>query len=429
MLDREEGLIRNSYYAASVPLTHALPPLVGPTSADVCVIGAGFAGLSAAIELARRGYAVVVLEAERIGWGASGRNGGQVVVGHASEQAIEQQLGAADAKRAWDVSVEGLRLLRERIADYQIECEFEPGFLSLAVSAAKARALRDWQLAAERAYAYPHWRWIEHAEIGDWIASPRYYAGLHDAFSGHLHPLKYCLGLARAARAEGVRIFENSRVRAIRRGASPQVATAGGSVRCDFVVLAGNVYLGGLAPELDAHIMPAGTYIVASEPLPAQRADSLIRDRAAVSDTNFVIEYFRLSHDNRLLFGGRVSYSTMTPRNLVRGIRARMQRVFPQLDPQIRIDYAWGGFVDITMNRAPDFGRLAPNIYYLQGFCGHGVALTGMAGRLAAEAIAGQAERFDLYARLAHHAFPGGRLLRTPALVLGMLYYRIRDLL
>lgn len=429
MLDREEELISNSYYAASVPLTRALPPLVGPTSADVCVIGAGFAGLSAAIELARRGYAVVVLEAERIGWGASGRNGGQVVVGHASEQAIEQQLGAADAKRAWDVSVEGLQLLRERIADYQVDCEFVPGFLSLAVNAAKARALRDWQLAAERAYAYPYWRWIEHAEIGDWIASPRYYAGLHDAFSGHLHPLKYCLGLARAARAEGVRMFESSRVTGIQRGVSARVDTAGGRVRCDFVVLAGNVYLGGLAPELDARIMPVGTYIVASEPLPAQLTDSLIRDRAAVSDTNFVIEYFRLSHDNRLLFGGRVSYSTITPRNLARGIKARMQKVFPQLDPQIGIDYAWGGFVDITMNRAPDFGRLAPNIYYLHGFCGHGVALSGMAGRLVAEAIAGQAERFDLYARLRHHAFPGGRLLRTPALVLGMLYYRLRDLL
>lgn len=421
--------IGGCYYAAGVAKSAPLPPLAGQTSADVCVVGAGFAGLSAALELARRGHSVVVLEAGRIGSGASGRNGGQVVVGHANDAAIERQLGAADAKRAWDVTVEGLRLVRSRIADHQIDCDFLPGHLSLAVNARKARALREWQLAAERAYGYPHWRWIGHAEIGDWIASPRYYAGMHDALSGHLDPLKYCLGLAGAARAAGVRIFENSRVGAIERGARPRLRTDAGSVRCDFVVLAGNVYLGQLVPALDARIMPVGTYIIASAPLPEQMADSLIRGRAAVSDSNFVIDYFRLSRDNRLLFGGRVSYSTLTPRNLIRGMRARMLRALPRLDPDLPIDYAWGGLVDITMSRAPDFGRVEPNIYYLQGFSGHGVALTGMAGRLVAEAIAGQAERFDLYARLEHRVFPGGRRLRTPALVLGMLYYRLRDLL
>ena len=429
MLASEDALIRGSYYTASVPVTRASPPLVGQTQADVCVVGGGYAGLSAAIELARRGYSVVLLEAERVGWGASGRNGGQAIVGHASDDAIEQQLGAADAKRAWDVTVDGLQLLRQRIADYQIDCDFVPGYLSLAINRRKARALRAWQEAGERAYAYPHWRWIDHADIGNWIASPRFHAGLHDALSGHLHPLKYCLGLARAARAEGVRIFEDSRVTGIRRGTQPQVDTAAGSVRCDFVVLAGNVYLDGLVPALEPRIMPVGTYIVGSEPLSQGLADTLIRERAAVCDTNFVLDYFRLSRDNRLLYGGRVSYSTMTPPNLAQSMKARMRRVFPQLDPEIAIEYAWGGFVNITMNRAPDFGRVESNIYYLQGFSGHGVVLTGMAGKLVAEAIAGQAERFDLYARLKHHAFPGGRMLRTPALVLGMLYYRLRDLL
>jgi gamma-glutamylputrescine oxidase len=429
MLAGEAALIRNSYYAASTPPGPAAPSLAGETRADVCVVGGGFAGLSAAIELARRGYSVVVLEAERVGWGASGRNGGQAIVGHASDDAIYAQLGAADARRAWDVTVDGLHLQRERIAEFRIDCDFVPGYLSLAVNAPKAHALRRWQEASERAYGYPHWRWIEHGDIGDWIASPRFYAGLHDALSGHLHPLKYCLGLAAAARAAGVRIFEHSRATAIARGAQPLVSTAAGAVRCDFVVLAGNVYLGGLVPALAARIMPVGTYIVATEPLPNGMAEALIRDRAAVCDTNFVLDYFRLSRDDRLLFGGRVSYSTLTPPNLAQSMKARMRKVFPQLAADIAIDHAWGGFVDITMNRAPDFGRVEPNIFYLQGFSGHGVALTGMAGKLVAEAIVGQAERFDLYARLRHRAFPGGRMLRTPALVLGMLYYRLRDLL
>jgi gamma-glutamylputrescine oxidase len=429
VLASEDALIRNSYYTASAPAGTAAPSLAGETRADVCVVGGGFAGLSAAIELARRGYSVVLLEAERVGWGASGRNGGQAIVGHASDEAIEAQLGAADARRAWDVTVDGLQLLRERIADYKIDCEFVPGYLSLAVNARKASALRQWQETSERAYGYPHWRWIDHGDIGNWIASPRFHAGLHDALSGHLHPLKYCLGLAAAARAAGVRIFEHSRVTGIERAAQPLLLTAAGAVRCDFVVLAGNVYLGGLVPALAARIMPVGTYIVATEPLPHGVAGALVRDRAAVCDTNFVLDYFRPSRDDRLLFGGRVSYSTMTPPNLARSMKARMRKVFPQISADITIDFAWGGFVDITISRAPDFGRVAPNIFYLQGFSGHGVALTGMAGRLVAEAIAGQAERFDLYARLRHRAFPGGRTLRTPALVLGMLYYRLRDLL
>lgn len=425
---REEQLTRNSYYAVTAPPFPAQAPLDGSTSADVCVIGAGFAGLSAAIELAQRGYSVCVLEAERVGWGASGRNGGQAIVGHASEDAIEHQLSPADAKRAWDVTVESLQLLRQRIAENQIDCEFTPGYMSLAVNARKAEALRQWQEDAARRYDYPHWTWLDGAEVGRRIASKRYVAGLHDGLSGHLHPLKYCRGLARAAVALGVRIYEQSRVTRLRRGAQPVVSTAAGEVRCKFVVLAGNAYLGRLVPELDVRIMPVGTYIVATEPLPPATAAALIPGRAAVCDTNFVLDYFRLTPDHCLLFGGRVSYSTVTPLNLAQSMKARMLAVFPQLSA-VKIEHAWGGFVDITMNRAPDFGRVAPNIYYLQGFSGHGLALTGMAGRMVAEVIGGQAERFDLYARLKHRAFPGGPLLRTPALVLGMAWYRLLDLL
>lgn len=433
LLRKELGVIEDSYYEASVTRPAAMEPLSEAAAADVCVIGGGYVGLSAALELAARGYAVRLLEAQRVGWGASGRNGGQVIVGFGSdgEAAIEKQFSRDDAQRAWDVSLEGLRLVRERITRHAMDCEWQSGFLSLSVKPAKSRALRAWTEHVGQTYGYAV-QWIEAGEIGQWVASERFDSGAFDPASGHLHPLKYCLGLAAAALDAGVRIHENSAAQLIQRGGRPVVKTAQGEVRCDFVVLAGNVYLAeygdDVAPEVSARIMPVGTYMIATEPMGKARADALIHGRPAASDTNFVLDYFRLSADHRLLFGSGDSYSAKPPRNLIEKIRRSMLGVFPQL-ADLRIDHAWGGFVDITMNKAPDFGRLGNNIYYLQGFSGHGVALAGMAGKLAAEAIAGQAERFDLFARIRHHVFPGGALLRTPALVLGMMYYRLRDLL
>jgi len=433
LLQKEDELTRASYYEASARRLPASPALAERIAADVCVVGAGYAGLSAALELAERGYSVTVLEARQVGWGASGRNGGQVIAGfgHAGEDAIEAQFGPADARRAWDISMQGLQLLRERLQRHAIDCDFVPGYLSLAVNARKARALEKRVQHMQQHYGHAQ-QWIAPAEIGHWVASQRFHAGAFDPQSGHLHPLKYCLGLAAAARSAGVLIFENSAVTRVERGGKPLVKTAHGEVACRFVVLAGNVYLNEfgqpLAPELGRRIMPVGTYIIATEPMGRERADALIRQRAAISDTNFVLDYFRLSADHRLLFGGGESYSTATPRKLIHVMRQRMLAVFPQL-ADLAIPYVWGGYVDITMNQAPDFGRLSPNIYYLQGFSGHGLALTGMAGKLVAETIAGQAERFDLLSRLKHRAFPGGETMRMPALVLGMLYYRLRDLL
>jgi gamma-glutamylputrescine oxidase len=433
LLKKELGVIENSWYEASVMRPPASPALAGPENADVCVVGGGYAGVSAALELAQRGYSVVLLEAQRIGWGASGRNGGQAIVGFGAdgERAIEKQCAPQDARRAWDVSVEGLRLIHERIACHGIECEWRPGFLSLATRARKAPALRRWMEHTARTYGYPL-RWIGPAELGEWIASNRFYCAVYDAHSGHLHPLKYCLGLAGAARAAGVRVYENSPVYVVERGQRPVARTAQGECACRFVVLAGNVYLGewgdAIAPEVAARIMPVGTYMLATEPMGQARADTLMRGRPAASDTNFVLDYFRLSDDHRLLFGAGDSYSATTPRNLIARIRSSMLAVFPQLS-DLAIPHAWGGFVDISMNKAPDFGRIGHNIYYLQGFSGHGLALTGVAGRIAAEVISGQAERFDVFARLRHRPFPGGALARTPALVLGMLYYRIKDML
>lgn len=430
LLEKELGLTENSYYEASITRRPASPALADRVSADVCVVGGGYSGLSAALELATRGYSVVLLEARKIGWGASGRNGGQVIVGYAAENAIESQLSAADARRAWDISVEGLHLLRERIGRYSIDCDYQPGYMTLAVNARKARALDKWVQHVARTYGY-FLQWISPDDIGEWIASRHFRAGAFDAHSGHLHPLKFCLGLAAAAQTEGVAIFENSPVRNIERGSHALVMTARGEVDCRFVVLAGNVYLGEyggtVAPELSGRIMPVGTYIIATERMEKDRADALIRDRAAASNTNFVLDYFRLSADDRLLFGAGDSYSAATPRKLVIMMRRQMLRAFPQL-ADLAIEYAWGGFVDITMNKAPDFGRLNANTYYLQGFSGHGLALTGMAGKLVAMAIAGDAERFDLLSRIKHLPFPGGVAMRTPALVLGMLYFRLRDM-
>ncbi|MEW5944083.1 MAG: FAD-binding oxidoreductase [Pseudomonadota bacterium] len=430
---QEVELIRKSYYEATVTRPAASPSLAGSVAADVCVVGGGYAGLSAALELAQRGYSVALLEARQVGWGASGRNGGQALVGFgfAGQEAIEAQLPAADARRAWDITVEAMRLLHERIARHAIDCDYVSGQLTLAVNARKARVLDAWVNRVAAAYGYPL-QAIGAADLGNWIASERFHSGAFDPQSGHLHPLKYCLGLAAAARAAGVRLFENSAAIRIERGDKPAVRTARGEVACRFAVLAGNVYISGygkgVAPELAPRIMPVGTYIVATEPMARERADALIRQRAAAFDTNLVLDYFRVTADNRMLFGGGESYGTATPVNLAGRMRRRMLAVFPQL-ADLAVPYVWGGFVDVTMNQAPDFGRLGSNIYYLQGFSGHGLALAGMAGRLAAEAIDGQAGRFDLLSRIRHRPFPGGEFLRTPALVLAMLYYRLRDLL
>jgi len=429
---QEFELTRNSWYEASVTRPPASPPLAGRITADVCVIGGGYAGLSAALELAERGYAVALLEAQQVGWGASGRNGGQALVGFgfAGQEAIEVQLSAADARAAWEISVDAMALLRSRIDRHAIDCDYVPGHLILAINARKALLLEAWSRRVARAYGYPL-QSIGPAEVGDWVASKRFHAGVFDPQSGHLHSLKYCLGLAAAARAAAVRVFENSAAFQIERGDQPVVRTAAGEVACRFVVLAGNAYLDEfgkrVAPELAPRIMPVGTYIITTGPMEQARADALIRQRAAAHDNNLILDYFRLTADNRLLFGGGESYSTVTPGNLVGRMRQRMLAVFPQL-ADLPVPYVWGGFVDITMNQAPDFGRLGSNIYYLQGFSGHGLAMAVMAGRLVAEALAGQAERFDLLSRIRHHRFPGGRLLRMPALVLGMLYYRLRDL-
>ena len=427
-LESDRDLSRNSYYAATTSRAHRHAPLSGAIRCDVAIVGGGLAGLSAALDLAARGLDVVVLEARELGWGASGRNGGQAIHGLAcSQDVIESQLGVDDARRVWDMTIEALDLLRERISTHAIDCDWRDGFLGVATSARKGRQLAEWADGLESTYRYPLTR-VAPKDMPAWIASARYHSAIHDPRSGHLHPLKYCLGLAAAVHKAGVRIFENTEVTALKHGTPATLTTASGEVRAAQVLLAGNVYLQDVAPALEARIMPVGTYIVCSEPLEPALADSLIPTRSAVCDTDFVLDYFRTTDDHCMLFGGRVSYSTKTPANLQESMRRRMVATFPQL-ASTKIRYAWGGFVDITMNRAPDFGRLSNNVYYLQGFSGHGLALTGLAGRVVAEAMTTDASRFDLFARLKHRPFAGGRWMRTPALVLGMAWYRMKDLL
>ncbi len=434
LLDKDRPLAQQSYCASTAAAGPAHAPLAGTVSADVAVVGGGLAGLSAALDLAERGFSVVLLEAQEIGWGASGRNGGQAIHGLACEQdVIEGQLGLDDARRVWAMSLEALDLLRARMRQHHIDCDWQSGYLGLATTARKGAALGRWADRMQTQYGFDLQR-ISPQDMAQWIASPCFHSGVFDPRSGHLHPLKYTRGLARAAAAAGVRIHEHSAVTRLVPGSPVRLHTAAGEVHADRVLLAGNVYLEGLAPALQARVMPVGTYIACTEVLDQARADALIPSRAAVCDTNFVLDYFRTTPDHRMLYGGRVSYSTRTPRDLAQVMQARMVHTFPQL-AGVAIEFAWGGFVDITMNRAPDFGRLphptgaTGNIYYLQGFSGHGLALTGLAGRLVAEAMAGDASRFDVFARLRHRNFPGGRLWRTPALVLGMAAYRLRDML
>lgn len=406
---------------------------MGQEDADVVVVGAGLAGCSAALHLAERGYRVVVLEARHVGYGASGRSGGQTIFGLAVGQlALRAQVGAADAKRLFDFSVEALDLTQELIRRHAIACDYRPNHIHVAVKERQVAELAAWAQELQDIYDYRTVRLVGRDELREHVASERYRGGLIDTRSGHLHPLKYTEGLARAGEAAGVRIFEQSRVLgydASQSSSGPVVVTTStGSVRCRHLVLCGNAYLGAVAPRIARRLLGVGTYIIATESLGAERAAQLLPSNAAVADINWILDYFRLSADHRLLFGGRVSYSTIQPPRLAESMHRRLAQVFPGL-AKARIDYTWGGLLDITVSRAPDFGRLAPDVFYLQGFSGHGMALTTMAGRLVAEAVAGTAERFDVFTRIPHRDFPGGALLRRPSLMMAMLYYRLRDLL
>jgi gamma-glutamylputrescine oxidase len=416
-----------SYYQATATPSSSHPPLQGEVRADVCVIGAGYTGLSAALELAATGYKVVVLEAETVGYGASGRNGGQICTGFSSgQQKIEAQLGREDARRCFALAEESKQLLKDRITSHAIDCDLKWGYIHAIPKASQFDGLKAWKAELDE-LGYTDTQVLSKVELEEKLATRLYHGALREGGAGALHPLNYCLGLARAATDAGASIHEHSKVIEADTGSQPFVRTANGMVRAKFMIIAGNGYLGRTIPKLYGKVMPVTSYIIASEPLGETRARALIRDGEAVADTNFIVDYFRLTADTRMLFGGRASYTTLQPSNLVASMRPRMTAVFPQLR-DVRIDFAWGGYIAITNNRIPDCGRLSPTTYYAHGYSGQGVALAGLYGKLMAEAVRGTAERFDLLARVKHLPFPGGPI-RMPLLAAAMLYYRIKDAL
>jgi len=417
-----------SYYAATANPHTAFPPLEGEATADICVIGAGYTGLLTAIELAENGYSVTLVEAHRVGWGASGRNGGQIATGYQPGMIETAKIvGHEDAKKLWQLSSKAVELLQERISRHGIACDLKAGEL---YTAAKARH-RDWLLReqefCEGNYAFTGYEWIDAAELQERVATTRYHGALLDHTGGHLHPLNYALGLAKAARSSGVTIYEKTLVQSIERGKKVTIRCAQGNVTAANVVLAGNAYLEGLETNLEAHFIPVTTYIMATEPLGQERAQALFRTEACVSDTNYNLDYFRMSADHRLLYGGRdyAGQSTGDQRKL---LRQHMLKTFPQMS-DVGIDYIWDGKVAVTRNRLPDIGRLDSNIYYAHGFSGQGVPLSAIAGKMTAEAIMGETGNLDVFGRIPHKPFPGGTAMRVPLLSLAMFYYRLRDLL
>jgi gamma-glutamylputrescine oxidase len=403
--------------------------LKGDVTTDVAVLGGGIAGCSAALHFAERGFRVALLEARSVGYGASGRSGGQAIFGlAASQKTLTAQVGREDAHRLFDLSVEALKVTQDLMRTYHIDCDWRANHVHVAVKSRHIDELKEWQQELHEEYGYRGVRFLDREALRAHVQSLRYPAGLLDPDSGHLHPLKFTLGVARAAESKGAMIYENSPVLRYEDGAQVAVHTPHGKVRASHLVLCGNAYIDGVAPALARRILGVGTYIIATEPLGKERLERLLPSNAAVADINWILDYFRRSADERLLFGGRVSYSSVQPPQLAESMRRRMVRVFPSL-ADAKVAYAWGGYLDITMSRAPNFGRLGKNVYYLQGFSGHGIALTGLAGKLVAEAVAGSAERFDVFSRIPHRDFPGGPVFRRPSLVLAMLYYRLRDLL
>jgi glycine/D-amino acid oxidase-like deaminating enzyme len=414
-----------SYYAATVNQETDYPTLQGDQSADVCVIGAGFTGISTALHLAERGYKVCVVEANRVGWGASGRNGGQIIGGIAGENHIAKHYGRDVEEVFGELRWAGHDIIRERVRKYNIQCDLKWGYLDVAI---KKRHMRDIGDDYERLTAanFPHEvRILSGDETSDLIGTDVYIGALLNRGNGHLHPLNLCIGEAGAAASLGAVIYEQSPVIDIRKGGKPKVVTEQGSVTADAVVLAGNAYH-HLDPKLRGIMFPVNSFIVATEPLSDDVVQTINREDLAVCDPNFVLEYFRLSADKRLLFGGRFNYFGDDPDYIQKRHRQKLTRLYPQL-ANVRIDYAWGGTIGVPINRVPLLGRLAQGVFYCQGYSGHGVNVTHLAGRIMADAVAGSVEQFDLFANVKPFIVPGAATFTKPMVSLDMLYYQIKD--
>ncbi|BCA27946.1 gamma-glutamylputrescine oxidase [Pseudomonas sp. SLBN-26] len=415
-----------SYYAASANPVPARPELEGETQTDVCIIGAGYTGLSTALFLLENGFKVTIVEAAKVGFGASGRNGGQIVNSYSRDiDVIERTVGPKQAQLLGQMAFEGGRIIRERIAKYDIKCDLKDGGVFAAFTAKQMGHLESQKKLWER-YGHTQLELLDGKRIREVVASENYIGGMLDMSGGHIHPLNLALGEAAAVESLGGVIHEQSPAIRVERGDNPVVYTPKGSVKAKFVVVAGNAYLGNLLPELMAKSMPCGTQVITTEPLSDEMARSLLPQDYCVEDCNYLLDYFRLSGDNRLIYGGGVVYGARDPSNIEAIIRPKMLKTFPQLK-NVKIDFAWTGNFLLTLSRLPQVGRLGDNIYYSQGCSGHGVTYTHLAGKVLAEALRGQAERFDAFASLPHYPFPGGHLFQVPFSALGAWYYSLRD--
>lgn len=415
-----------SYYAASANDAPRRPRLDGEVETDVCVIGAGYTGLSSALFLLENGFRVTVLEAAKVGFGASGRNGGQIVNSYSRDiDVIERTVGPQQAALLGRMAFEGAGIIRHRVAKYSIECDLKDGGVFAAITPKQMGHLEAQQKLWER-YGHTQLEMMDKRHIGQTIGSELYIGGLLDKSGGHIHPLNLALGEAAAVESLGGTLYEQSAAIRIERGANPVVHTEHGRVRARFVIVAGNAYLGNLVPELAAKSMPCGSQVITTEPLSDELAHSLLPQDYCVEDCNYLLDYYRLSADKRLIFGGGVVYGARDPANIEAIIRPKMLKAFPQLK-NVKIDYAWTGNFLLTLSRLPQVGRIGDNLYYSQGCSGHGVTYTHLAGKVLADALRGRAQGFDAFACLPHYPFPGGQLLRTPLTALGAWYYALRD--
>jgi gamma-glutamylputrescine oxidase len=415
-----------SYYAATVNEVTDYPILEGSKSVDVCVIGAGFTGVATALTLAERGYSVALVEGNRIGWGASGRNGGQLINGVSGMGKVQKKYGEGVADMLWDMRWRGNDIVYDRVAKYGIECDLKPGFAEVALKPRHLTELEENAAERERHnFPYPYELW-DREKTRSMLGTDAYIGGFVCHRDGHLHPLNLCIGEARAAHELGVQIFEQSPVKGIEHGARPVVITADGQVQADAVVIAGNAYSLLEPGHLSNLVFPAGSYIIATEPLPEEMVAEINPLDLAVCDLNEIVDYYRLSADKRMLYGGRCNYSGREPASIKAAILPRMLAIYPQLK-DVRIDYEWGGMIGIVLNRIPAMGRINGNVYYCQGYSGHGVNATHIMGEVMSDAIAGTLEKFDLFAGMKHFRIPGTQWVGNQIIALGMLYYRLKD--
>lgn len=415
-----------SYYAASANPAPERAELLGEHRCDIAVVGAGFTGMSAALELAERGYSVIVVEAERVGWGASGRNGGQIVNGYSRRLAEVRKHYGAEAERAFGtMALEGSEIIRERVAKYALECDLRDGHSLVAMHPAHMRHIRE-RVEEWHSIGHTSVRLLEGAALGELIDTDRYVGGYLDPRGGHMHPLNYVLGEAAAFEMLGGTIFEQSRVRHVDRSAKPVVHTAKGTVRADKVLVCGNAYLGDAAPDLSSRILPVSSQVIATEVLGEDLVSELLAANCAMEDVRYIPDYYRRTADHRILYGGGTVYGGTDPSSIEDKIRPQMLQTFPRLKG-VKIEFAWSGNFALTMTRYPQIGRVSDSVYFSQGDSGHGVTTTQMLGRRLAEAIDGHMTRFDVFASLKYIPFVGGKMFRVPYCVLGSWYYGLRD--